>query len=36
MKLPIKTPMAFLLGAAAGAIGLAAIEGVIVFWWLGQ
>lgn len=35
MKAPMKPLLAFLLGSAAGAIGLAAIEAVIAFWWLG-
>lgn len=32
----MKPLVAFLLGAAAGAVGLGVVAGVIVFWWLGQ
>lgn len=32
----MKPLVAFLLGAAAGAAGLATVEGIIFFWWLGQ
>lgn len=36
MNTPMKSLVAFLLGAAAGAVGLGAVEGIIFFWWLGQ
>lgn len=36
MKIQMKPLTAFLFGTAVGVGTLAAIEGAIFFWWLGQ